>query len=147
MSTTPAAAAAAAVVAPTLHRAMGLLQATATNVISMVGVGPFLTIPFMVAALDGLPLRALGRRAISSYFGANFPLRSDLGFRFSEAPKFGVRDQVMVNSQTQGPNASNYYVKDVPGPLLTGWAQPRSALCSAVRWPAVQITTYPPRRA
>ena len=32
---------------------MGLLQATATNVISMVGVGPFLTIPFMVAAMDG----------------------------------------------------------------------------------------------
>ena len=28
-------------------------QATATNVISMVGVGPFLTIPFMVAAMNG----------------------------------------------------------------------------------------------
>ncbi|MGD9906696.1 MAG: APC family permease [Vicinamibacterales bacterium] len=38
---------------PRLTRAMGLLQATATNVISMVGVGPFLTIPFMVAAMDG----------------------------------------------------------------------------------------------
>ena len=32
---------------------MGLLEATATNVISMVGVGPFLTIPFMVAAMNG----------------------------------------------------------------------------------------------
>ena len=32
---------------------MGLLQATATNVISMVGVGPFLTIPFMIAAMNG----------------------------------------------------------------------------------------------
>jgi amino acid transporter len=32
---------------------MGLGQATATNVISMVGVGPFLTIPFMVAAMNG----------------------------------------------------------------------------------------------
>jgi amino acid transporter len=32
---------------------MGLLQATSTNVISMVGVGPFLTIPFMVAAMNG----------------------------------------------------------------------------------------------
>jgi amino acid transporter len=30
-----------------------LLQATATNIISMVGVGPFLTIPFMVAAMNG----------------------------------------------------------------------------------------------
>ena len=32
---------------------MGLLQATATNVIGMVGVGPFLTIPFMVTAMSG----------------------------------------------------------------------------------------------
>jgi amino acid transporter len=32
---------------------MGLLQATATNIIGMVGVGPFLTIPFMVAAMGG----------------------------------------------------------------------------------------------
>ena len=39
--------------APRLDRAMGLLQATATNIISMVGVGPFLTIPFMVAAMNG----------------------------------------------------------------------------------------------
>ncbi len=38
---------------PTLDRAMGMLQATATNIISMVGVGPFLTIPFMVAAMNG----------------------------------------------------------------------------------------------
>ena len=36
-----------------LKRGMGLLEATATNVISMVGVGPFLTIPFMVAAMNG----------------------------------------------------------------------------------------------
>ena len=39
--------------APGLDRAMGLLQATATNIISMVGVGPFLTIPFMVASMNG----------------------------------------------------------------------------------------------
>src|SRR4029079_19449474 len=38
---------------PTLERGMGLLQATSTNIISMVGVGPFLTIPFMVAAING----------------------------------------------------------------------------------------------
>ena len=37
----------------TLDRGMGLLQATATNIIGMVGVGPFLTIPFMVAAMKG----------------------------------------------------------------------------------------------
>jgi amino acid transporter len=38
---------------PQLDRAMGLQQATATNIISMVGVGPFLTIPFMVQAMNG----------------------------------------------------------------------------------------------
>jgi amino acid transporter len=37
----------------TLDRGMGLLQATATNIIGMIGVGPFLTIPFMVAAMGG----------------------------------------------------------------------------------------------
>ena len=37
----------------TLDRGMGLLQATATNIIGMVGVGPFLTIPFMVTAMGG----------------------------------------------------------------------------------------------
>lgn len=36
-----------------MHRGLGLLQATATNIISMVGVGPFLTIPFMVASMNG----------------------------------------------------------------------------------------------
>jgi amino acid transporter len=36
-----------------LERGMGLLEATATNIIGMVGVGPFLTIPFMIAAING----------------------------------------------------------------------------------------------
>jgi amino acid transporter len=36
-----------------LDRGMGLAQATATNIIGMVGVGPFLTIPFMVIAMGG----------------------------------------------------------------------------------------------
>src|SRR5256885_12548328 len=37
----------------TLDRGLGLVQATATNIIGMVGVGPFLTIPFMIAAMNG----------------------------------------------------------------------------------------------
>lgn len=36
-----------------LDRGMGLLEATSTNIIGMVGVGPFLTIPFMIAAMNG----------------------------------------------------------------------------------------------
>ena len=36
-----------------LDRGIGLLEATATNVLAMIGVGPFLTIPFMIAAMGG----------------------------------------------------------------------------------------------
>jgi amino acid transporter len=36
-----------------LERGMGLLPATATNIISMVGIGPFLTIPVMIAVMNG----------------------------------------------------------------------------------------------
>lgn len=36
-----------------LERGMGLLPASATNIISMVGIGPFLTIPIMMAVMDG----------------------------------------------------------------------------------------------
>ena len=36
-----------------LDRGMGLLAATATNIIAMVGIGPFLVIPFMLAAING----------------------------------------------------------------------------------------------
>jgi amino acid transporter len=38
---------------PHLDRGLGLLEATSTNIIGMVGVGPFLTIPFMIAAMNG----------------------------------------------------------------------------------------------
>jgi len=37
----------------TLERGIGLPQAVATNVVTMVGIGPFLMIPFMVLAMDG----------------------------------------------------------------------------------------------
>ena len=36
-----------------LTRAIGLLPATATNIIGMVGVGPFLVIPFMITSMGG----------------------------------------------------------------------------------------------
>src|SRR5262245_35976555 len=38
---------------PKLDRGMGLLSATSTNMLAMIGVGPFLTIPLMVKALGG----------------------------------------------------------------------------------------------
>jgi amino acid transporter len=36
-----------------LRRGLGLLQAVATNIIGMVGVGPFLVIPFMITSMGG----------------------------------------------------------------------------------------------
>lgn len=39
--------------APHLDRGLGLLQATSANILVMIGVGPFLTIPFMLAAMGG----------------------------------------------------------------------------------------------
>ena len=36
-----------------LDRGFGLLQAASTNILVMVGVGPFLTIPFMLSAMSG----------------------------------------------------------------------------------------------
>ena len=38
---------------PHLDRGLGLLQAIAANILVMIGVGPFLTIPFMLDAMDG----------------------------------------------------------------------------------------------
>jgi amino acid transporter len=38
---------------PQLDRGLGLLQAVATNILVMIGVGPFLTIPFMLSAMGG----------------------------------------------------------------------------------------------
>jgi hypothetical protein len=43
----------------TLHRRFGLLQTTAMNMSNMVGVGPFLTIPLILAAMGG-PQAMLG---------------------------------------------------------------------------------------
>jgi amino acid transporter len=36
-----------------LDRGLGLVQAISANIIVMIGIGPFLTIPFMLAAMDG----------------------------------------------------------------------------------------------
>ncbi len=38
---------------PAMKRELGLLQATAINMIDMVGIGPFITIPFIISAMQG----------------------------------------------------------------------------------------------
>ena len=42
-----------------LERGIGLAQATALNMIDMIGVGPFITVPLMVATMHG-PQAMLG---------------------------------------------------------------------------------------
>jgi amino acid transporter len=44
---------------PHLHRDFGLLHATALNMVNMVGVGPFITIPLLMSAMGG-PQAILG---------------------------------------------------------------------------------------
>src|SRR5512144_980043 len=36
-----------------LHRALNLTQAPSINMIDMVGIGPFVTIPFVIGAMNG----------------------------------------------------------------------------------------------
>ncbi len=38
---------------PTLHRGLGVVQATALNIANMVGIGPFITIPLFLKAMGG----------------------------------------------------------------------------------------------
>ena len=45
--------------APHLQRRFGLVQATALNMVNMVGVGPFITIPLIMSAMGG-PQALLG---------------------------------------------------------------------------------------
>ena len=49
----------AEVTSPPLTRRFGLLQATALNMINMIGIGPFITIPLLMTALGG-PQAMLG---------------------------------------------------------------------------------------
>jgi len=67
---------------PHLRRGMGLLPATATNIIGMVGVGPFLVIPFMITSMGGPhilyawiagAILAFADGLVYSHFGAALP--------------------------------------------------------------------------
>ena len=66
-----------------LRRGMGLLPATATTIIGMVGVGPFLVIPFMITSMGGPHILyawiagdvlAFADGLVYSHFGAALPL-------------------------------------------------------------------------
>ncbi len=64
------------------HKKLSITQATALNMIDMVGIGPFITLPFVMANVGGLYLYAWLAGAILSFFdamvwselGATYPL-------------------------------------------------------------------------
>ncbi len=54
----------------TLHRSLGLFQSTVLNMIDMVGIGPFITMPIVVGLLGGMYLWAWVAGAVLSFFDA-----------------------------------------------------------------------------
>jgi hypothetical protein len=60
---------------PRLVRGIGLLEASAANMLNMIGVGPFLTIPLTIAAMGG-PQAMLG-------WAPRFQARADRIFTWS----------------------------------------------------------------
>jgi fructoselysine transporter len=70
--------------APKLERALSLTQATAINMIDMVGIGPFVTIPFIVGLLQGpMCLLAWLLGALLAYMDGM--VWSELGAKWPEA--------------------------------------------------------------
>src|SRR5258706_13809135 len=83
-----------------LIRGIGLWQATALNMIDMIGVGPFITIPLIIAAMHG-PQAMLGWVLGALFVSCDGLVWAELGATFPEAggpvrylremygPKFG----------------------------------------------------------
>src|ERR1700755_1925635 len=86
---------------PELVRGIGLAQATTLNLIDMIGVGPFITIPLIIAAAGG-PQAMLGW-----ILGAVFALCAGLGLaeRGAAMPQAG---------------GSYEYIKQIYGPKSLG---------------------------
>src|SRR5512147_3340291 len=84
-----------------LIRGVGLVNATALNMIDMIGVGPFITMPLIVSAMGG-PQAMLGW-----IFGAFFAMCDGL---------------VISELSASMPNAggSYYYLKEIYGPKKLG---------------------------
>src|SRR3954462_3022916 len=84
-----------------LVRGIGLAQATALNMIDMIGVGPFITIPLMIASMHG-PQAMLGW-----IFGAVFAVFD--GLVWAE-----------LGAAMPGAGGSYYYLKEIYGPRKLG---------------------------
>lgn len=75
MATTPAAS--------SLHRRLGLFQSTVLNMIDMVGIGPFVTLPFVMGLIGGMYLYAWIAGALLSLIDAM--IWSELGAAYPMA--------------------------------------------------------------
>src|SRR5512142_1133474 len=84
-----------------LVRGVGLGSATALNMIDMIGVGPFITIPLIVSAMGG-PQAMLGW-----IFGALFAICDGLGW-------------AELGAAMPGSGGSYRYLKEIYGPRRLG---------------------------
>lgn len=66
-----------------LHRRLGLFQSTVLNMIDMVGIGPFVTLPIVIGYIGGMYLWAWVAGALLSFIDAM--IWSELGSRFPKA--------------------------------------------------------------
>lgn len=66
-----------------LHRRLGLFQSTVLNMIDMVGIGPFVTLPIVIGLIGGMYIYAWIAGALLSFIDAM--VWSELGSRFPRA--------------------------------------------------------------
>ncbi len=67
----------------TQHRTLGLFQSTVLNMIDMVGIGPFITMPIVIGAIGGMYLWAWVAGALLSF--ADAMIWSELGAAYPQA--------------------------------------------------------------
>src|SRR5580658_4111242 len=84
---------------PELVRGIGLAEATTLNMIDMIGVGPFITLPLMIAAAGG-PQAILGW-----IFGAIFALCDGLVWAELGAAMPDAGGSYQYLKQSYGPNS------------------------------------------
>jgi amino acid transporter len=89
---------------PTLSRSLKLPQAISLNVANMVGVGPFITIPLMLAAMQG-------PQVIWSWLVAGLLVLCD-GLVWSE-----------LGAALPGSGGSYHFLKEIYGPLNPTWGR------------------------
>jgi len=128
--------------APALVRGIGLTTAINLNVLNMIGVGPFITLPLMVAAL--------GNRAILGWIlGAVLALCdgmvwAELGTRFPESGGSYLYLNRLYGVQTWGRLLSFLYIWQLmfSAPLSTASGAVGLADYAAYLWPKLHVSWF-----